>query len=483
MNTSVMLKRRRKLQVGSTVVTMFAIVASLLALSASLTATQTTQATDTVYDAFVDFSSVSNPAPGSTWQYGYISSLGGDLNLYTVMDHEFSLSIWESQMGRNPNVIKNETEKEIIVSGEVVFPTSDFLHSHPGPTGSFSVIRWIAPATGGYLIASAFKSIRSGGLPTTTDVHVLHNSNPIFNAVINGHLSDGSQDFSTMLNLYAGDTIDFVVGPGINLDYTADSTGVKASIRPISIQQIFLPLIHRPLPPPRRIHGLVNDNGAPAPGVPLELRFYDGATWSTRANTTTATDGTYEFLNQPALTPGQKYYVRYLNTEGAGARPDRLWLWWTQELTTYSGEEINIGNFDLANITLVAPTNEAGISLPYTFQWAPRPASPTDSYEFNLFDYADDDPYFYTAPPLGYVGGFTLNGLPEGFETYAWYLWNVWVYSPDGGVGVSYWANWVYFTNTGYAPAQPPPQRLVLKPAPLPEDWPADIRHHPEHLP
>jgi len=228
---------------------------------------------------------------------------------------------------------------------------------------------------------------------------------------------------------------------------------------------VFLPLISKPRP---GIQGLVTLNGDPIVGVSLELRFFDGSSWSTLAITTTGADGYYTFLNTPGLDAGQKYYVRYLNDLGTGGR---LWVWATRELTSYSaGSAVIIGDFDIADIALVSPTNGATVALPYTFQWTPRPATLLDTYEFDLYDPTDGDPYFYTAPPLGYVGSYTLNGLPAGFSSGVQYGWEIWVYSPDGGYGISYETRSVMFSNTGFGMV--PPQSILLKPTQLVEDSP-----------
>jgi hypothetical protein len=189
--------------------------------------------------------------------------------------------------------------------------------------------------------------------------------------------------------------------------------------------------------------------GAPAAGVDLELRFFDGSSWSTRASTTTNGEGWYAFGAQPSLGAGQWYYVLYRNnSETAG----RLWLWGTRSLSGYkTGDTVDLGRFDIANIALGAPGNGAEVALPFTFTWTPRPATPGDSYEFNLFDPFTNDPYFFTQPPLGYVGGYTLNTLPPGFSTDGLYVWDMWVYSPDGGYGISLEARVVFFSNSGAA--------------------------------
>jgi hypothetical protein len=166
----------------------------------------------------------------------------------------------------------------------------------------------------------------------------------------------------------------------------------------------------------------------------LQLRFYNGSAWSTAANTTTGSNGYFLFSNLPGLDPGQMYYVRYLNPGDA----TRLGSWSTRALTAYSGDYVEIGRFDLANITLTSPNPGTTVGLPWTFEWNVRPATPSDSYEFNLLDLRDGDPWWWTSP-LGYTGNYRLNGLPPGFFGDTEYYWAVGVHSPDGGYGVSYW--------------------------------------------
>jgi uncharacterized repeat protein (TIGR01451 family) len=203
------------------------------------------------------------------------------------------------------------------------------------------------------------------------------------------------------------------------------------------VRDTFLPLITRP---PKAIAGWVTHNGSSAGGVPLELRFYNGSAWSTRANATTDSSGYFAFTNQPSLTAGQAYYVRYSNPGNA----TRLGAWSTRALTSYSGDYVEIGRFDLANIALTWPNNASNVGLPFTFQWNVRPATPSDSYEFNLFDYTDGNPWWWTAP-LGYRGDYTLTGFPPGFYPDTEYGWAVGVWSPDGGYGMSYYFRTIRF--------------------------------------
>jgi Protein of unknown function (DUF1565) len=204
----------------------------------------------------------------------------------------------------------------------------------------------------------------------------------------------------------------------------------------------YVPFASKPYPS-RGIYGTVNFSGSPAKYRSLELRFYNGVSWSTLANTGTDSNGIFSFVNIPGLSPGQYYYVRYSNS---GYDTNTLWTWHTRLIDNYfSNQELPIGDFDIANIYLLSPEDGGGLGMPATFTWIPRPATPSDSYEFNLYDWEYGDPYFYTDPPLGHVGSYTFYSLPPEFMTYTWYVWEIWVYSPDGGYGISYEARYVYF--------------------------------------
>ena len=208
---------------------------------------------------------------------------------------------------------------------------------------------------------------------------------------------------------------------------------------------LYLPLVSRPQP---GIFGHVTLNGSPAAGVPLLLRFFNGSAWSTAASLSTDGNGAYQF-NPSALNPGQKYYVLFRNT----TEPSELYVWGTRELLAYQPTDtVFLGTFDIADIVSTAPAPGALVNLPYNFQWTVRPASPTDSYEFNLtVPDPSQTPYFFTDPPLGYVGSYVLAHLPDKFQTQTAYIWFMWVYDQEGGYGIAYYYRYVGFANAGSA--------------------------------
>lgn len=239
---------------------------------------------------------------------------------------------------------------------------------------------------------------------------------------------------------------------------------------------VFLPLMARP-PIPRGIYGYLTLASYPFAGISLQLRFYDGSVWSTLATTTTDSDGMYSFLNVPSLQPGQRYYVRYLNPTYEQGYV-RTWL--TPLLTAYTaGTEVHLSDFDITAVPFYEPGCTCTLTLPYTFKWVPRATTPSDNYEFDVYDWTDGNPYFYS-PPLGYVGSYTLSSLPPGFSYNTWYVIEIWIYSPDGGVGISNFQS-IMFGSTSVPSALPGPVVMpwpVYEPKPIGDEvsWRALLR-------
>ena len=224
---------------------------------------------------------------------------------------------------------------------------------------------------------------------------------------------------------------------------------VEAGNAPALDQHVYLPFVRRS---PGGISGQVREAGAPVAGVSLLLRFFNGSAYSTAATTTTNADGSFRFEGLAGLGPGQSYYVRYPNAEANSAR---LAVWATADVTTYSaGSNLALPAFDIQDVALIAPGG-IYVDLPRLFEWQARAGTPTDSYIFNLFDFATGSPSFETDPPLGYVNSYTLNSLPSGFSAGPVYSWSVTARSPDGGIGLSYWANSVAFNSSAALASAP----------------------------
>jgi hypothetical protein len=90
-------------------------------------------------------------------------------------------------------------------------------------------VRWTAPSAGTYAIVVTFTGIDSH--PTSTDVHVLHNSSVLFTDIINEYHMPHA--FSTTRFGAAGDILDFIVGVGPNGTWDFDTTALDVTITQI----------------------------------------------------------------------------------------------------------------------------------------------------------------------------------------------------------------------------------------------------------
>ncbi|NQT14588.1 MAG: glycoside hydrolase family 2, partial [Planctomycetes bacterium] len=135
------------------------------------------------------------------------------------------LDIWPRVSPGEPWVARNRTDRVIEALG-ITWPAGA-LALHPGPQGEYSVVRWTARSDGEVEISATFTGIAERA---TTDVHVLHNGQPLFDGYINLHEQGNSAVFSESLDARAGDTIDCVVGFG-NKHYGADSTALSVTVR------------------------------------------------------------------------------------------------------------------------------------------------------------------------------------------------------------------------------------------------------------
>lgn len=161
---------------------------------------------DTVYNLSDDFSTTSNP--NGPWQFGWVSTMGGSLNLFDSMLYPaYGGDRWNDSTISNmywiPQVWKNNSDTTLfnwVEPGDVAL--------HPGPSGELATVRFTAPVDGTYTLSGYFDSynraymskyIYSSG---STAGLLLTENNSWYN------------DFSIIgLAMQVGDFLDFVVGP------------------------------------------------------------------------------------------------------------------------------------------------------------------------------------------------------------------------------------------------------------------------------
>lgn len=138
-------------------------------------------------------------------------------------------------IGRNMDVVTqtNSVTNWAARAGEIVMEGSN--------NGQYSMLRFKVPATGTYKINAVFEGVHYG--LSSTDVHILHNSQSLFDALIEGYGGDASYhaitgaspvaSYDETLQLNKDDVIIFAVGYGANKNHYNDTTGLIVSIDPV----------------------------------------------------------------------------------------------------------------------------------------------------------------------------------------------------------------------------------------------------------
>ena len=134
------------------------------------------------------------------------------------------IEAWRDSERPDPCVTRNSSDhvsKGLGISwqpGQVAF--------HPGPHGEYAAVRWTAPAHDTVHVSAEFKSIAEAA---TTDLHVAHNGQSLFDDAINLAGKGPEARFTATITVKAGDTLDSICGWG-NKDYGADTTALKLSV-------------------------------------------------------------------------------------------------------------------------------------------------------------------------------------------------------------------------------------------------------------
>jgi hypothetical protein len=198
----------------------------------SATCSQTVTVLDpgaTAADAAAEFSSTANP--NGVWAYGYTTSLGSLFILDPLQINIYGMEFWHATfpapsvdvpfIGYNPTAVPQTV-------GTGIDPPYSLI-THPASNGQYAVLRYVAPAACNYTFDTQFLGADPVG-PTTTDVHVLYNSVPIRDGLVNGYGAGSGPFWSGTQFMNANDTLDFAVGYGVNTNYSFDSTYLSATV-------------------------------------------------------------------------------------------------------------------------------------------------------------------------------------------------------------------------------------------------------------
>lgn len=194
----------------------------------------------TRWDAALEFSAAQNP--GAVWSYHSAPSSAGtytppgagqDLLPGPYTAFADAIVLW----GTQAVVTFNGSGAPLTVPAGGTVPASSSqydwrpgqLGMSPGSDNTTSVVRWTAPQAGKYAVSGTFYGTDTH--PTSTDVHIYHNSvqlSPEDKRAVSSYRGNGVSHTQT-IDAAANDTVDFVVGagPGGN---TYDSAGLAASV-------------------------------------------------------------------------------------------------------------------------------------------------------------------------------------------------------------------------------------------------------------
>jgi hypothetical protein len=205
-----------------------------------------------VYDAVADFNATGLQAPGDTWTYGAVTTLGGALSYLPKFGSVtcgganlpsdcqpsgvIMLSYFTSAPVSNPgaSLMINTSGGTITytkgapqVDDDVVFPTGVLMMS---PSGELQTVRWTAPSTGTFDVAGFFMDLQRANL----GLDVVVGGVQMFTSSFSGATTlQGKIPFSlTGLLLAAGDTIDFVADGTVG-STDDDLVGLSATVSPV----------------------------------------------------------------------------------------------------------------------------------------------------------------------------------------------------------------------------------------------------------
>jgi hypothetical protein len=171
------------------------------------------------WDVADDFSFTANP--NGQWKYGYDASGTGTFTLIdsgTAGKVHSDPDVWFWQGGAGyigePTAGKNVGTNAWVIEGTTTYEPGDFA-LHPGPSGERAVVRWTCPTSGNYHI---FASFTAGDPSNTSDAGIKKGATTL--------MAVGAipKTYDSNIALTAGDTIDFSVGWGSNVDYLYDTT-------------------------------------------------------------------------------------------------------------------------------------------------------------------------------------------------------------------------------------------------------------------
>lgn len=196
---------------------------------------QPQQATAETFDLARDFSLTANP--NGAWSYGWAPSIGGPFTPITVsgtvsVAGGIPIQYWQLAAGRYPAVYHNGGTNTWSPTEGTFPPSATWFH--PGENGqpeNFGVIRFSVPAGQGGTY-DLWTSVEPHFLPAyagDSDFHIVKNGTELYGQFL---AKDQSTTYTNRLALVAGDTIDFLIGRGVDSNLFGSGLKIQATLSP-----------------------------------------------------------------------------------------------------------------------------------------------------------------------------------------------------------------------------------------------------------
>jgi len=252
------------------------------------------------------FSSAANPS--GAWRYGYVTRVGGAPNpaSFVIYDRFVPASpcpLWcrSSIAGVDPNVTYNSgASSQWCCEGNRIDWDPGEMSIGAGLNGELTVVRWTAPVAGHYDITARFLDNQEGG--DSADAYVYLNSTQLFADAPGTVVGTGVTYSATARWLAAGDTLDFILGPGADGSAAGNHSTLDATIKLVTLVTTWA------YDPPTHTMTL---NLAGVPGLTYRVQSTENFTppvlWTDIATNTAAADGRFSVTDAAAPAPGRFY--------------------------------------------------------------------------------------------------------------------------------------------------------------------------------
>ena len=200
-----------------------------------------------VFDLADDFSLASNPS--GAWTYGYQISLTNSFIPFTFSKYNYDqnglpVEVWAINVYEVPAIQRNNTRETVYSDGGtgVYPPGTTWFYPGPGPwegspdyseaiakQANYGVVRFTLPADAGgeYRLVTKVQSAYVGWSYGDTDFHIVRNGAEIFSEFLP---PDTGTSFEDQLVLAPGDTIDFIIGRGLDDSYHGSGLIIEARL-------------------------------------------------------------------------------------------------------------------------------------------------------------------------------------------------------------------------------------------------------------